>query len=169
MTAPVVVGPSPTGGGLTAFPDWDDVLADIGDRIRAERHARGWSQTELGRRSGVSLATVKRLEAGDSSLLITFVMACQAMSVDMGYVLSADWRMPERQLSLSPMQARVLAVVADGRPLKQAARVLGSTPTAVASVLANTYRRLEVADLPRGQRRAAAVRVAREHHLIDAA
>lgn len=164
-----MVGPSPTGGGPTPFPDWDDVLADIGDRIRAERRARGWSQTDLGRRSGVSLGTVKRLEAGDSSLLITFAMACRAMGVDMGHLLSADWRMPERQLSLSPVQARVLAAVADGRPLKQAARVLGTTPTAVASVLAKTYRRLEVAELPRGQRRAAAVRVARAHGLIDAA
>jgi DNA-binding XRE family transcriptional regulator/DNA-binding CsgD family transcriptional regulator len=166
VSAPVQVGPSPQGVGPTAFPDWDELLADIGDRIRAERQARGWSQRELGKRTGVALATVKRLEAGESSLLITFAMACRAMDVDMGHLLSVQWRMPERHLALSPMQARVLAVVADGCPLAEAARVLGSTPTAVASVLTGTYRRLGVADVPRGQRRAAAVRVARARGLI---
>lgn len=168
MTAPVMVGPSPTGGGPVPSLDWDDVLADIGDRIRAERQARGLSQGELGRRAGVALATIKRLENGESSLLSTFTLACMAMGVDMGRLLSADWRLPERRLSLSPTQAKVLALVADGRPLKQAARVLGISPGAVASVLTKTYRRLEVADLPRGQRRVAAVRVARAHGLIDA-
>lgn len=170
MTAPVQVGPSTNGGPtrFPAWPDWDDVLADIGDRIRAERRARGWSQTELGNRSGVALATVKRLECGDSSLLITFAMACRAMGVDMGYLLSPGWRMPERRLSLSPTQARVLAAVADGRPLTRAAGALGMTEQAVASVLSNVYRRLDVAHVPRGQRRTAAVRVAVRHGLLTA-
>lgn len=166
MSAPVQVGPSPQGGGPVPFPDWDDVLADIGDRVRAERRARGWSQTELGRRMGVALATVKRLETGDSSLLITFAMACRALGVDMGHLLSVQWRLPDRHLSLSPTQARVLEAVSDGRPLAQAARALGTTHTAVASVLTKAYRRLGVADVPRGQRRAAAVREARRHGLI---
>lgn len=164
-----MAGPSPTGGGPAPFPDWDEVLADIGDRIRAERQARGWSQTDLARGAGVDRSTITRLESGDSALLITFAMACQAMNVDMGYLLSADWRMPARNPSLSPTQVQVLAAVADGRPLARAAQDLGTTRNALASVLSNAYQRLGVADIRRGQRRAAAVRVARAYRLIDAA
>jgi DNA-binding NarL/FixJ family response regulator len=115
---------------------------------------------------GVALTTVKRLEAGDSSLLLTFAMACRALGVDMGHLLSTEWRMPERYLSLSPTQARVLEAVADGRSLAEAARALGTTQRAVASVLTKTYQRLGVTQVPRGQRRAAAVRVACARDLI---
>lgn len=39
-------------------------VATIGERVRRFREARGWSQNELGRLSGVNVAQVNRLEQG---------------------------------------------------------------------------------------------------------
>lgn len=36
----------------------------IGDRIKAERDARGWSQAQLAKRAGVSQQLITRLETG---------------------------------------------------------------------------------------------------------
>lgn len=177
MTAPVMVGPSPQGGGPVPFPDWDDVLADIGDRIRAERLARGWSETELGRRAGLGRNTVRRLENGDASLRC-FVQACAAMSVPVDGLLSPAWQRPEpktmpgrsatrKPVSLSPRQAAVLREAASGDSLAQVGSRLGLGAQAVASEISRAYRRLGVAYLPREQRRAAAIRVAMQHGLFN--
>ncbi|WP_425275932.1 helix-turn-helix domain-containing protein [Streptomyces africanus] len=162
------MGPSSSSGGPAPSPDWDDVLADIGDRIRAERQARGWSQTELGRRASMGLATVKRLENGETSLH-GFVRACAALEVTAAYLFSERWQMPVPRPSLTARQAEVLAAVSDGRPLSVAARGLRMTPEGLASELSGRiYRRLGVGHVPRSERRAAAVRVAVQHGLIHA-
>jgi transcriptional regulator with XRE-family HTH domain len=161
------VGPAPQ----VAFPDWEDVLADIGDRIRAERQARGWSQTELARRAGLDWGTVKRLESG-VGWLRTFTQVCWGLQVPMDHLLSDQWQMPTRaepSPSLSEQQMKVLRVVADGRSLSAAALALGMPRPAVAAQVSQIYRRLGVVDLPRAERRAAAVRIACQHGLIDAA
>ena len=36
-------------------------------RLRPYRERKGWSQAELGRRSGVSQATISRIEAGNTN------------------------------------------------------------------------------------------------------
>ncbi|WP_445520503.1 hypothetical protein [Streptomyces sp. NEAU-174] len=69
---------------------------------------------------------------------------------------------------LSPRQALVLAAAADGVPLSVVATRLGTTRTQVASRLSEAYRALDVVWLPRDERRAEAVRVARRHGLIPA-
>ncbi|MGW0948489.1 helix-turn-helix domain-containing protein [Streptomyces sp. NPDC002623] len=168
MSAPTVAGPSPSGGGLGPSPEWEDVLADIGDRIRAERQAQRWSQTELGRRAGLARNTVRRLEDGESTLRC-FALVCNALGVDMGFLLSREWRIPKPVPRLAPGQARVLRAVSTGLPLTAAAAELGMRRTALAARMSEIYRRLGVADLPFGERRSAAVRVAVEHGLIDAA
>lgn len=166
MTAPALVGPSSPGGGPVPSPDWDDVLADIGDRIRAERQARGWSQSELGQRTGLSFATVKRLENGETTLR-AFVVACAALQVDIGALLAGEWRMPALRLSLTPIQVRVLEAVAELGTPELAAERLGMARDTVTSRLSEIYRRLNVVHVPRGaKRRAAAARVAVEHGLI---
>jgi transcriptional regulator with XRE-family HTH domain len=165
-TAPVRPGPANAGG---PAPDWDDLLADIGDRIRAERQARGWPQNALAQRAGLDRATVKRIEAGQATLR-GFLMACTALEVDMGYLLSREWRMPvPHPRPLTARQAEVLRVVADGRPLSVAAPQLGMTPEGLASVLSGIYRRLGVADVPRCRRRAAAVQAATSRGFMNAA
>jgi transcriptional regulator with XRE-family HTH domain len=167
MSAPVQVGPSPSGGGPVPSPDWDDVLADIGDRVRAERQARRWSQSELGQRAGLGVVAVNRLETGKSTLLSNFVMACAALNVDMAHLLSDEWALPAVGPTLAPAQVRALREVAGGDPLRVAGARLGMSPERLASHLSLAYRRLGVSHLPRGERRAAAVRVAMQHDLFN--
>ena len=168
MSAPVQLIPTPSSGGPALSPDWDDVLADIGDRIRAERQARGWSQNQLGSRAGLGLNTVKRLESGTASLRV-FAQACHAMGLEMGYVLSSLWQLPARTALLTARQAELLQAVADGRTLSQAATDLGIPREGLAARLSMMYVRLGLGDLPKDERRAAAVRLATAKGLIDAA
>lgn len=43
-----------------------DVMS-VGDRIRSEREARGWSQADLGRRVGISQASINKIENGQTT------------------------------------------------------------------------------------------------------
>lgn len=72
-------------------------------------------------------------------------------------------------MPLTPRQAEVLAAAADGATLAEVAAQLGRPREHVASRLSEAYKRLDVDWMPRGQRRAAAVRTARERGLIPAA
>ncbi|GAA3807729.1 helix-turn-helix domain-containing protein [Streptomyces chiangmaiensis] len=166
MSARVQAGPS-TNGGPAPFPDLEDYLADIGDRIRAERKARGWTQSKLGKLAGIGLATVKRLENG-SLWMRPFLQACWALEVQPDHLMSDQWQMPEvvRKLQLSSRQARVLREAASGDPLSRVAARLGEDSRAVGACLSQVYQRLGVADVPQAERRAAAVRVAMQHNLF---
>ena len=175
--APQLVGPSTSSGGPDPSPDWDEVLADIGDRIRAERKARGWSVHRMSLRSGLPVITRKRLETGSGSRRV-FAQACAGLDVSMSYLLSEGWRMPEAKavrtagpgpVGLSPRQAEVLREAASGDSLAEVGARLGLDPRAVGAALSRAYQRLGVAFMPAGERRAAAVRVAATHGLIDAA
>lgn len=67
---------------------------------------------------------------------------------------------------LSPRQTQALTHAATGATLNEIAQRMGVTRESVSSLLSNAYIRLDVTYLPRNQRRAAAVRVARQHGLI---
>lgn len=73
---------------------------------------------------------------------------------------------PDR-MPLSPRQADALTAAADGAPLRTVADRLGIPVQQVASLLSRAYQRLDVTYLPRDQRRAAAVRTAIRHGLIN--
>lgn len=175
-TAPVRPGPANAGGPAPVL-DVDEYLADIGDRIRAERQARGWTQTHLGHRAGISLATVKRLENGLLGMR-ALIQACMALEVQPDRLLSGEWRMPApkptrrgrpaARMALSPRQAEVLREAASGDSLKRIGSRLGMDSRAVGAALSQAYQRLGVAFLPSGERRAAAVRVASDHGMFDA-
>lgn len=166
MSAPVQVGPSPQRGGPAPSVDWDDLLADIGDRIRAERKARGWSQTELAHRASLDRGAVRRLEDGNSTLRC-FIAACTALQVDFVQVLSGQWQVPELKPVLTPAQHRALKAVAVAGSTSAAAARLDIPLVTVASRLSEVYRRLGVTDVPRGEeRRVAAVRAAVQHGLL---
>ena len=160
-----MVGPSPQGAGPTLCPDWDDVLADIGDRVRAERQARGWSQTDLAHRAGISVQAARRLEEG-SVWLRPLMKACWAFRVPVDHLLSEQWKTPERRPTLAPRQVDVLREAGSGDSLTVVGVRLGMSSQAVGAALSRIYVRLGVADMPRGQRRQAAVRVARSNGLI---
>lgn len=74
---------------------------------------------------------------------------------------------PPRQ-PLTKRQAEVLVAAADGAPLSEVARRVGTSREQVASRLSEAYKRLDVAWIDRDERRAAAVRVARKRGLIPA-
>src|SRR5262249_45712729 len=48
-------------------PQIDDSSAQLARRLRYERDMRGWSLAELGERSGVSKATISKIERGEVS------------------------------------------------------------------------------------------------------
>jgi DNA-binding CsgD family transcriptional regulator len=166
MTAPVLVGPSASGGGPVPFPDWDGLLGNIGDRICAERRARGWSRDELARRAGIGFHTVRRLETGSVSLG-PLMKACWAFRVSVIYLLADQWRAPLVRPTLSLRQVEVLREAASGDSLERVGVRLGMGSQAVGAALSRIYVRLGVADLPRDERRQAAARVAMQHDLLN--
>ncbi|MFB7312926.1 helix-turn-helix domain-containing protein [Streptomyces sp. NPDC056192] len=171
MTAPMQMAPSPVGGGPVAFQDREELLADIGDRIRAERHARGWAGTALAAKTGVSRRTVERVETGKSPLpLSLFAALCEALGVSMSLLLSDQWVMPARfrRAVLTPRQTEILLLASSGLTLQQVGVRVGTTRQAVASRLSETYRLLGVSDLPPDERRAAAAQIAEDRGLFAA-
>jgi len=70
---------------------------------------------------------------------------------------------------LTPVQARVLAAAADGAPLTEVADRLGVPRPYVAARLSEIYKRLELVNFPKEQRRAEAVRIARANGAIPPA
>jgi transcriptional regulator with XRE-family HTH domain len=53
----------------------------FGDTIREARKTRGWSQTELGQRSGVSRPTIARVEANNDVTTATIIKIAQALGL----------------------------------------------------------------------------------------
>lgn len=48
------------------FSDNHPAMMGIGDDVRRERKARGWSQAELGKRIGISQVAIRKIEGGSS-------------------------------------------------------------------------------------------------------
>lgn len=161
-----MVGPSSLSGGPVPSRFFDETLCDIGDRVRAERQARGWSQPELARRAGICKATVHRLESDGGIHLRHLIQACWALGVSPERLLSADWRFPDRGPVLTPQQVVVLREVASGDSLAEVGSRLGMARGAVSSVLTRVYQRLDVSHVPVGERRSAACRVAMQYGLF---
>ena len=59
----------------------EEVLRELGQRLRAQRMARLITQQELAARAGVALGAVKKLETSGASTLNTFVRVIQALSL----------------------------------------------------------------------------------------
>lgn len=58
--------------GASVFPAVSQTSIVMGAHIRAARQARGWTMAEMAERSLVSLATYKKMEAGDPSVAFGF-------------------------------------------------------------------------------------------------
>lgn len=56
-----------------------DVEASLAQRVRAARRAKGWSQAELAKRSGLSIATVARFEQSGQGQVSTLIHLCFAL------------------------------------------------------------------------------------------
>lgn len=73
-------------------------MSPIGHRLRELREARGWTQAELAKQSGVRQGTISKLEAGTSGGTITVAeRLAAALGVDAGYLLSQPTAKPKRQ------------------------------------------------------------------------
>ncbi|MFI8792639.1 helix-turn-helix domain-containing protein [Streptomyces sp. NPDC055105] len=149
------------------YPDWHEVVADLGDRVRAERRARGMSAQALAERAGLSLAQVKYTEAGGQSLH-SYVAICWALGLSLDALASPGWSASER-VAVTPRQAQILRAAADGGSLLTIASRLGTTRQVVGARLSELYRLFDVAHFPVGERRSALLRAARDRGLLDAA
>lgn len=56
-----------------------DVERSLAERLRAARRARGWTQAELARRSGVSVPTIARMERSGQGQLSSLTRLCAAL------------------------------------------------------------------------------------------
>ena len=62
-----------------------ELLADLGEAIRARRVAQSWSQTEAARRAGMSFRTWQRLEARGQATIEHLVSAAIALRCEEGF------------------------------------------------------------------------------------
>lgn len=167
MTAPVLSGPSATSSGPAPSPhDYDEQVADISDRVRAERRARGWNQQQLAARAHMVLHQVKRLEQG-SAPMRSYLAVCDALGIEFSALVAVDWEMPARSV-LTPRQAEVIKAVAATQTFLDAALLLGTTREQVGARMSEVYRLLDVTHVPYGRRREAAVEAARRRGILPA-
>jgi DNA-binding NarL/FixJ family response regulator len=84
-------------------------------------------------------------------------------------LLSADWKPPQKLPSLTGRQTIVLGALAKGGSLSEAGARIGLTGPAMASHMSLIYTRLGIRHRYeyRDDRRAAAIQIAREYHLIN--
>ena len=94
----------------------EGVLESIGDRLARFRLQRDWTQAALAEEAGVSVPTIKRMEAGRSTQMTNFVRVLRALDLLGG--LEALLPTPR----VSPLQA----LETEGRGRKRAS---GKTPT----------------------------------------
>lgn len=59
----------------------EGTAAGFGDVIRAARKKRGWSQAELGEKSGLSRPTIARVEANQDVTTATIAKIAQALGL----------------------------------------------------------------------------------------
>ena len=59
----------------------EEIIRELGRRLRAQRMARLITQEELASRAGVAVGSVKKLEAGQNTTLLTFVRVVMALSL----------------------------------------------------------------------------------------
>lgn len=64
---------------LLLAPTPADVERALARRIRDARRARAWTQAELARRSGLSVATIARLERSGQGQISSLVGVCAAL------------------------------------------------------------------------------------------
>lgn len=62
----------------------------FGETIREARKKQGWSQTELGQRSGVSRPTIARVEANNDVTTATIAKIAQALGLKLELKNAAD-------------------------------------------------------------------------------
>jgi HTH-type transcriptional regulator/antitoxin HipB len=72
------------------------IMQTMGDRIRQLRTARGWSQSELAGRVGVTVGAISQWELGSTKniKLETFIKLCDELATDFHYLIFGPTRKP---------------------------------------------------------------------------
>lgn len=65
-------------------------MLELKDKLRETREARGWSQSELARRSGVKPQTIQSIEAGKTRKPANIVKIAEALSVTAEFLMNPD-------------------------------------------------------------------------------
>lgn len=79
------------------LPQQLQTVKDFGDKLKAMRKARGWSQPQAAEHLGVTAATVSILELGKTEpSLKTFLTVLQVFGVSVDYMLDAPEEGPTR-------------------------------------------------------------------------
>ncbi len=78
-----------------SWGDDDEVLAELGRRLAPERPNRNQTQASLAEEAGLSLSSVKRIEAGASTQFVAVIRMLRAL----GLLDNLDGLLPEPQLS----------------------------------------------------------------------
>ena len=97
--------------------DFQELVQDIGQNIKATRAARGWSRVDFARASGASPQAIKSLEDGGSVKLITFLRAAKALGMARG-VWSSCQALPQtldelERVELARMAAEIESKATD--------------------------------------------------------
>jgi transcriptional regulator with XRE-family HTH domain len=74
----------------------DGVLAELGSRVAGRRVVMGLTQAQLAKQAGVAKRTLERLEAGESSQLVTLIRVLRSLDAMAGVeqLLSAPEQSP---------------------------------------------------------------------------
>lgn len=76
------------------FHSDEQILAELGARLARARLDRQLTQADLAEQAGVSKRTLERLEAGDSTQLLTLVRVLRVL----GLLSALDGALPETQI-----------------------------------------------------------------------
>lgn len=64
--------------------DHTRTMRELGRSVQTARAARGWSQTVLAQRAGVSRPSVARIEAGEDVSTLTLSKVAEAIELSLG-------------------------------------------------------------------------------------
>jgi transcriptional regulator with XRE-family HTH domain len=95
----------------------DQILATLGERLRAQRLAQGLPQRELAQMAGLSLGALRQLERSGQSSLETLVRAVQAL----GLVPEMDDLFVLRRQSIAQMAQAEAAGLRQRAPRRRSA------------------------------------------------
>ena len=82
-------------------------LAAFGRRVRAFRHARGWSQEELAHRASLHVTYVSSVERGERNISLVNILALgEALKADPGAFLTTDAGLYQRAVAATTAKGR---------------------------------------------------------------
>jgi transcriptional regulator with XRE-family HTH domain len=90
------------------LPDIERTVSALGAKLAAARAERGWSLAELGRRAGVSTASVHKIErSGMTPTIATLMKVASALGTSVSYFIDEDVAVPAAMIVRGDARARL--------------------------------------------------------------